>query len=73
MDGYAYVDENGNIDVDTVTSTKEATMVHVIISGSYGNMIPTNDHSAEEIQMMFLNITGGYGSVEKVTIKIQGS
>lgn len=73
MHGYAYVDEDGNIDVDTVTSTKEAAMVNAISTATYGNVIPTNDHTAEDIQMMFLDATGGHGSIEKVTIKIQGS
>ena len=69
MNAYAYIDSEGTVDIDTVSSTERAAKVNAIVTGSYGNMVPLNEHSDADIDRMFLNVSGGVGTIEKVTIK----
>lgn len=67
-EAYAYIDDEGVIDPATVASSRLGVAVNVIVVGSYRNMIPTSQNTQAEIDLMFLNVTGGIGSIEKVII-----
>lgn len=43
-------------------------MVNVIFTGTYGNVVPKDNWTIEDIRTAYLNVTGGAGLVVPVVI-----
>lgn len=66
---FAYFDNRGNLDIDTIALTKRDCKIKSIESGSFGHYKVPHNATDEEIDLALLNITGGYGSVKSVKIE----
>jgi hypothetical protein len=71
MKAYAYVNDDGSIEVDSVASSERAVMVNMIVIASYGNVWPMNDWPDDAMKRNFINATGGKGSVKEVGVYVQ--
>lgn len=70
-DAFAYLDADGKIDPACVSATEIGVMVNVIFTGTYGNVVPRDDWSYENIRTAYLNVTGGAGLVVPVVISLK--
>jgi len=70
MNAYAYVQEDGQVAVETVSPTERAAMVNTIYTASFGNMMPSNAATDEQIRALFINATGGVGAVKPVVVSV---
>lgn len=73
MNAFAYVDEDGQIDIDTVSSTKRAAMTNAVCRATYGNVILSDQADLIDVELAFVNATGGAGSILPVKVKIYGT
>lgn len=65
---FAYVEPGGEIIIETVSPTERAAKVNTIVIATYRNVLPCDQDTDAEIDLMFLNATGGAGSIEPVEV-----
>lgn len=67
--GYAYVDENKQINIRTVSDTRLAAMVNAIVLLSRHAVYPRDNWSDEMIERVLGQISSGKGRICRVTIQ----
>jgi hypothetical protein len=71
MKAYAYVNDDGSIEVDSVASSERAVMVNMIVISGRVAIWPTNEWSDRLIMAEFRVATHGKGSVKEVGVYVQ--
>lgn len=72
VEGYAYITDDGTIDIKTVSATETAVMVNAIVTVSGHSIIPMYDWNEEKIREEFSRLLELHGGrLAKVVISVK--